>query len=162
VSFSGLGFPFKNKPHTVTFLNLCWRLSFASSKHDFRITSTCYSGCLRSKPVKTEDPIFRASSPTPCVPENNKGFTQWNKPLKNDPIPCPLCTLDTRLVYSTYINTTAQIDVISCGFVEYSVIKPIPGLGRRITKIYYPYALGFSITSINGYCNWSGIIQSEV
>jgi hypothetical protein len=44
---------------------------------------------------------------------------------------------DTRLVYSTYINTTAQIDVISCSFVEYSVTKPIPGLDRRITKIIH-------------------------
>lgn len=69
---------------------------------------------------------------------------------------------DTHLVYSTYINTTPHTDVISCSFVEYSVTKPIPGLNRRITKINYTHALVFSITSINGYCNWSGIIQIEV
>lgn len=68
---------------------------------------------------------------------------------------------DTRLVYSTYINITPQIYAISCSFVEYSVTKPIPGLNRRITKINYTHALGFSLTSINGYCNWSGIIQAK-
>ena len=73
-----------------------------------------------------------------------------------------MCSLhsDTHPVYSTYIDTTPQIYVISCSFVEYNVTKPIPGLNRRITKINYTHALGFSLTSINGYCNWSAIIQA--
>ena len=67
-----------------------------------------------------------------------------------------LSALSHSPVHSTYINTTAQIDAISCSFVQYSVKKPIPGFNRLITKINYPHALRFSITSINGYCNWSG------
>jgi hypothetical protein len=55
--------------------------------------STRWSGFRWTISVKMFDPVLRPYLPTVFAPENNRGLTKRNNPLKNEAMPWPLCTV---------------------------------------------------------------------